>query len=94
VGLFTGADIKAIAGGAVVHPREAIVVYDGETLRTVAERMAESGVTRMPVLAHESGKLVGIIGVREVLTARSRSYQREQKRESVVLFQRRSVPGI
>jgi CIC family chloride channel protein len=92
VGIFTRSDLKAIAGGAVVRPREATVVYDGETLRTVAERMAETGLTRMPVVAHENGKLAGIIGVRDVLTARSRSYQREQKRERIVSFQRRPVP--
>jgi chloride channel protein, CIC family len=94
VGIFTRADLKAIANGVVVRPREAVVVYDGETLRTVAERMAETGLTRMPVVAHDSAKLVGIIGVRELLTARSRSYEREQKRQRIVEFQRWSAPRV
>jgi chloride channel protein, CIC family len=94
VGIFTRADLKAIASGDVVPPREAVVVYDTETLRTVAERMAETGLTRMPVVAHDTAKLVGIIGVRELLTARSRSYEREQKRQRIVEFQRWSAPRV
>lgn len=94
VGIFTRADLSALASGDMVAPREAVVVYDAETLRTVAERMAETGLTRMPVVAHDTGKLVGIIGVREVLKARSRSYQREQKRERIVEFQRWSAPRV
>jgi chloride channel protein, CIC family len=88
-GVFTRGDLRSIAAGELVRPRQAVVAYDGETLRTVAERMAASGVTRMPVVGQESGKLVGIIGVQEVLTARARSSQREEKRERIVTFRKR-----
>jgi signal-transduction protein with cAMP-binding, CBS, and nucleotidyltransferase domain len=54
----------------------------GEPLRVVVHRMAETGVTRMPVL--ESGRLVGMVSLSDLLRARTRSLEEERKRERVL----------
>ena len=64
----------------VVQP-PAAVASPGETLRTVVYRMAESGFTRMPVVEHETGKLVGLVALDDLLKARSRHQEEEQRRD-------------
>jgi CIC family chloride channel protein len=57
--------------------RSVITAHSQETLRAVAERMATTGKSRLPVL-DSAGKVVGIISVRDLLTARVLSSAREQ----------------
>jgi len=64
----------------VVQPAAA-VASPGETLRTVVYRMAESGFTRMPVVEPETGKLVGLVALDDLLKARSRHLEEEQRRD-------------
>lgn len=54
-----------------------------DTLRQVASAMAESQLTRYPVL-DESGKFVGIIAIDDLLLARSKEKQRESHRTRVL----------
>jgi chloride channel protein, CIC family len=64
----------------VVQPAAA-VAGPSETLRAVVYRMAESGFTRMPVVEHETGKLVGLVALDDLLKARSRHQEEEQRRD-------------
>jgi chloride channel protein, CIC family len=58
--------------------RPVITAHAQETLRAVAERMATTGRSKLPVLDVNS-KVVGIISIRDLLVARVRSNAREQK---------------
>ena len=69
--------------------------YPDETLRDVAYRMAERGVTRMPVIARGPGReLVGIITLPAMLAGRLRDLQEERDSERVLQIARpRMGPG-
>ncbi|MBS1840489.1 MAG: chloride channel protein [Acidobacteria bacterium] len=64
----------------VVKPAAAVANPD-EILRMVVYRMAESGFTRMPVIERETGKLVGLVALDDLLKARSRHLEEEQRRD-------------
>ncbi|HYK39980.1 MAG TPA: chloride channel protein [Candidatus Eremiobacteraceae bacterium] len=66
--------------GQVAKPASA-VAHPDETLRTVVYRMAESGFTRMPVVEHHSGKIVGLVALDDLLKARARHLEEEQRRD-------------
>jgi chloride channel protein, CIC family len=59
----------------------AIVAYDDEPLRIVVFRMAETGVTELPVVARDTGAVVGTIALADLLTARTRILDAERRRE-------------
>lgn len=62
-----------------------VVVYPDETLRTVVNRMAETGFTRLPVVERGgTQKLAGMISLNDLLRARSRSLEEERGRERVL----------
>jgi H+/Cl- antiporter ClcA/predicted transcriptional regulator len=61
------------------------VAYADEPLRTVVNRMADSGFTRFPVLdPEESGKIAGMVGLNDLLHARTRNLEDERARERVL----------
>jgi len=64
-----------------VVQRASAIASPNETLRTVVHRMAETGFTRMPVVEPESGKLVGLVALDDLLKARSRHQEEEQRRD-------------
>ncbi len=65
--------------------RDPVVAYAGEPLRTVVYRMAETGLTRFPVLERPgSRKLVGMIALEDLLRARTRTLEQERRRERVL----------
>ncbi len=64
----------------VVQPPSAVANPD-ETLRAVVYRMAESGFTRMPVVERETGKLLGLVALDDLLKARTRHLEEEQRRD-------------
>jgi H+/Cl- antiporter ClcA len=67
----------AVASPAVAHP--------DEPLRVVAQRMAQTGLTRFPVV--ERGpipKLVGMISLEHLLQARVRNLEAEHRRERIM----------
>ncbi len=65
--------------------REFVVAYPDEPLRYVLERMATTGLTRMPVVEPtDRTQLVGLISLTDILRARQRSLDEERVRERVL----------
>ena len=52
-----------------------------EPLRAAVYRMAENGVTRMPVVDRETRKFVGLISLDDMLKGRARHLEEERRRE-------------
>jgi CBS domain-containing protein len=86
-GVMTRSDLAALAEQ---EPEESqlpqasaapIVAYPRETLRTIAERMATRRLFVLPVIDPGSGKLLGLIKAEDLLQARARAHQRENKQE-------------
>ena len=59
----------------------AVLAYPDEPLRVVVYRMAENGVTRMPVVDRSIGKLLGLVSLEDLLKARARHAEEERRRE-------------
>ena len=63
----------------------AVVAHPDEPLRVVVYRMAETGLTRFPVVDRgDERKLVGVIGLQDLLSARTRNLAEERDRERVL----------
>jgi len=78
----THATREKLAAIAVEHP---VVAYPDEPLRMVVYRMAETGFTRFPVVdPNDEHKLLGMISLRDLLSARARNLTEERKRERVL----------
>jgi CBS domain-containing protein len=61
---------------------EPVVAHPAETLRTLAARMAETGLTAFPVVAREApGELLGMVGLPDLLRARERQVTDERVRQ-------------
>jgi len=59
-----------------------VVAHASEPLRVVVYRMAETGVTRMPVVRSETDRtLVGMVSLRDLLRARTQNLHEERRRE-------------
>jgi CBS domain-containing protein len=89
VGVITRKNIqKLLAEGASnetlgnVARSEVTVARPGEPLRVVVYRMAETGLTRLPVV--EDGRMVGMVSLQDLLRARTRSLTEERHRERVL----------
>ena len=63
---------------------EPIVADSDDPLRVVVNRMAEQGVTRMPVVQTGSGKFLGLVSLDDLLKARSRHLEEERRREQTL----------
>jgi CBS domain-containing protein len=63
---------------------EPVVAHTDEPLRVVVTRMAETGLTRMPVIERGSRRLAGMIALGDLLTARVRNLNEERQRERVL----------
>jgi CIC family chloride channel protein len=92
VGVVTRGDLRewlADAGAGAARPlgaaieRQPVVAYADEPLRIIVFRMAETGLTRLPVVSRHDRKLVGMLALTDLLTARSRVLEAEQRRERV-----------
>jgi H+/Cl- antiporter ClcA len=64
--------------------RDPIIAYADEPLRAVAFRLAETGLSRLPVVSRPDGRLLGMIALSDLLTARARLLEAEQRRERVL----------
>ncbi|HEY1370875.1 MAG TPA: chloride channel protein [Candidatus Binatia bacterium] len=64
--------------------RNPVVAYPDEPLRVVVYRMAETGLTRFPVIDRDGGAVLGVISLKDLLVARSRNLDAEQRRERVL----------
>jgi H+/Cl- antiporter ClcA len=62
-----------------------VVCYLDEPLRIVVYRMAETNLTRLPVVErNQQRKLVGLVSLTDLLKARARNLQEERSRERVL----------
>lgn len=69
--------------GAIAHT--AVTAYPDEPLRVIMNRMAETGLTSLPVVQRGNPRqLVGNITLRDMLKARVRHIEQEQRRERVL----------
>jgi chloride channel protein, CIC family len=92
VGVITRSGLRQwIAGAGAsgqilgdVIERRPVIAYADEPLRMIVYRMAETGLTRLPVVEREDGTLVGMLGLTDLLTARARILDAEQRRERVL----------
>ena len=57
-----------------------------EPLRAAVHRMAENGITRLPVVEAETQRFLGILSLDDLLKARSRHLEEERHREQVLRF--------
>jgi CIC family chloride channel protein len=71
--------------GELARP-ESVNAYPDEPLRVVVNRMAENGITRLPVIDEEAQKLVGLVTLEDLLKARTRHVEEERHREQVIRF--------
>jgi chloride channel protein, CIC family len=94
VGVLTRADIRKRLEkeGEASHGKrlrelvraEVVEAYPDEPLRVVVYRMAEKSITRMPVVERATGKLLGLVALDDLLKARGRHLEEEQRREQVL----------
>jgi H+/Cl- antiporter ClcA len=90
VGIVTRRDLQALAdagpprSGApladVVNTHPAVAFAD-ESLRSVVYRMAETGLTRFPVVDRADRRLVGMVALTDLLKARAMNLDAERRRE-------------
>jgi chloride channel protein, CIC family len=72
-------------GLAELIRRDPTVAYPDESLRVVVYRMAETGLTRFPVVERDgSRKLVGMVSLDDLLKARAHTLDAERRRERVL----------
>jgi H+/Cl- antiporter ClcA/CBS domain-containing protein len=74
---------EAAAPLAAVLRAKPVVAYPDESLRVVVYRMAETGLTRFPVVDRD-GTLVGMIALTDLLKARALNLEAERRRERVL----------
>ena len=95
VGVVTRGDLEHLLGvqgadGAerrlgVLVRTDPVVAYPDEPLRAVVYRMAETGLTRFPVVERgEARRLIGMVALSDLLQARVRSLEAERRRERVL----------
>jgi CIC family chloride channel protein len=90
VGVATRTDIETAAADgakplASVLRGLPIVAHGDEPLRAAIHRMAETGLTRLPVVDRsEPPKLLGLVTLKEALKARLRHLEEEGRRERVL----------
>ena len=66
--------------GELVRP-DAVEAYPDEPLRVVVYRMAEKGLTRMPVLERGTERFLGLVALDDLLKACGRNLEEERTRE-------------
>jgi len=86
IGVVTRRDIDQLGTSdktlAQLVRREPVVAFADEPLRVVANRMAATGLTRLPVVdPDDARRVVSIVTLRDLLHARSRALTEERERE-------------
>jgi H+/Cl- antiporter ClcA/CBS domain-containing protein len=93
VGVVTRGDLQALLergpGNAdarldAILKTRPTVAYPDESLRMIVYRMAETGLTRFPVVSRGDRRLIGMIGLTDLLKARALNLDAEQRRERVL----------
>jgi len=64
--------------------RRPVLTFDDEPLRLVVAKMAGKGVTRLPVVERGTRRFVGMIALADLLQARVRLLEAEERRERVL----------
>jgi CBS domain-containing protein len=91
VGVVTGRDLQSLVATeatgldaplASILKTGATVAFPDESLRMIVYRMAETGITEFPVVDRQR-RIVGMIGLGELLKARALNLDAEQRRERV-----------
>jgi H+/Cl- antiporter ClcA len=74
---------------------EPITVFPWESCRTAAERMAQTGVGRLPVVdPEEPGRVVGIITRSDLLKPRARVVEEEETRQRFIHLSNDETPAV
>jgi CIC family chloride channel protein len=92
-GVVTRADLRRLASrpagdgahdlGAVVH-KHPTIAYPDEPLRVIVHRMAETGLTRFPVVERgPQRRIMGMISLEDLLKARTVNLEAERRRERI-----------
>ncbi|MCU1384697.1 MAG: domain containing protein [Acidobacteria bacterium] len=93
IGVVTRGDLQTVADAApdrsnaplaAILKTTPVVAYPDESLRVIVYRMAETGLTRFPVIDREHRRLVGMIALTDLLKARALNLDAEQRRERVL----------
>jgi H+/Cl- antiporter ClcA/CBS domain-containing protein len=74
--------------------QELIVGYEDELVGQLADRMAETGKGRIPILRRADGALVGLVARRDLLRVRATVVQHEREREAFLRIGASSVEPI
>ena len=80
---------KVSRGGRLVEQlavQELVVGYEDRLVGQLADRMAETGKGRVPILRRADGALVGLVARRDLLHVRASAIQHEHKRETLIRF--------
>jgi CIC family chloride channel protein len=93
LGVVTLADVEVAARdrtGLLDQLRpDPVVAYADEPVRAVAERMAETGFTRLPVVDRDGeDRLVSVVSLSDLLQARLRVLEEERERERTLRIRR------
>jgi CIC family chloride channel protein len=67
---------------------EMVVAFPDELAGALADRMSETGASRVPVIARSGGELVGLVARRELLRVRAMALKQEHEREGAL-----TLPG-
>jgi len=71
--------------------REPIVAFPDESCRSAAEKMAQSGAGRLPVVGDPGAtRVVGMVTRSDLLKPRARAVEAEQQRERFLGLRRRA----
>ena len=96
IGVIPRWDLEQFAAGnkgpslSALVIQNPVIAYADERLRTVVQRMASSGFTKLPVVRRdEPQKVIGIISISDLLKARLAAQDTEERRERVLQL---SVP--
>ena len=92
LGVVTRTDLQKLADAPpsdtgtleAIIKKAPTVAYPDESLRMIVYRMAETGLTRFPVVERASRRLVGMIALTDLLKARALNLDAEQRRERVL----------
>ncbi len=97
LGVVTRSDVLRVTApdettaGELVHLAP-VTAHPSESCRSVAERMAETGVGRVVVVADDSPrKVVGIVTRSDLLKPRGQTVEQESKREKFIRLRKKKV---
>jgi CIC family chloride channel protein len=82
--IFAREVMRPIDDAVAVRAPGSIVAYEDEPLRVVVFRMAETGVTELRVIARDDERVIGVVALNDLLTARTRILEAERRRERVL----------